>query len=53
MRFDDTLFRILGENLRGLTRQREFLPSPDTYGSRSLRSSRLPGALVEKLAFTL
>lgn len=53
MRFDDTLFRILGENLEGVTRQREFLPSPDTYGSRSFTSARLPGVLVNEFTLTL
>jgi predicted Zn-dependent protease len=53
MRFDDTAFRVLGENLVGLTRQRDFIPSASTYGARSTDSSRLPGAIVDKFAFTL
>ncbi|MEE9241345.1 MAG: metallopeptidase TldD-related protein [bacterium] len=53
MRFDETVYRVLGENLIGLTREREFIPDSGTYGSRSTRSSRVPGALVEDFAFTL
>ncbi len=53
MRFDETLYRILGENLIGLTAEREFIPSSSTYGARSARSARVPGALVEDFTFTL
>jgi len=53
MRFDETAYRLLGENLLALTAEREFLPSGATYGARSTDSARLPGALVEGLRFTL
>jgi predicted Zn-dependent protease len=53
MRFDDTLFRILGERLVGLTAERETLLDPGSYGRRSLRSARLPGALVDDFTLTL
>ncbi len=53
MRFDETVYRVLGENLVGLTKEREFLPDSGTYGSRSTRSIRVPGALVEDFTFTL
>ncbi len=53
MRFDDSIFRMLGENLLGLTRERELLLDPGTYGGRSSDSVELPGALIEGLAFTL
>jgi predicted Zn-dependent protease len=53
MRFDETGFRVLGENLLGLTRERDFIPSSSTYHGRSTSSIRLPGALVENFAFTL
>lgn len=53
MRFDDSLYRILGENLLALTREREFLLDPSTYGERSTASARLPGALLSGLRFTL
>lgn len=53
MRFDDSIYRILGENLVGLTRERELLLDPSTYGERSTSSARLPGALLRALKFTL
>jgi predicted Zn-dependent protease len=53
MRFDETLYRVLGDNLQALTREREWLLSASTYGWRSTRSSRLPGALVEDFTLTL
>lgn len=53
LRFDDTLYRMLGANLEALTRETELLLSPDSYRSRQLSSARLPGALVREMAFTL
>jgi predicted Zn-dependent protease len=53
LRFDDTLFRMLGDNLEALTTERELLLSSSTYGSRMLTSATLPGALVSEMNFTL
>jgi predicted Zn-dependent protease len=53
LRFDDTLYRILGSKLEALTAETELLLDAETYGERGLRSSRLPGALVSEMAFTL
>ena len=53
MRFDDTLYRILGDNLEALTRERDLVPDADTYGERSTVSMRTPGALVSEFALTL
>jgi len=53
MRFDDSIYRMLGENLGALTRERELLPDVSTYGERSTSSSHLPGALISSLKFTL
>jgi predicted Zn-dependent protease len=53
LRFDDTLYRILGENLESLTTETELLLDPNTYGARMLTSATLPGALVREMAFTL
>ncbi len=53
MRFDETVYRALGENLVGLTKEREMILSSDTYFRRSTASSRLPGALIEGFNFTL
>jgi predicted Zn-dependent protease len=53
MRFDDTVFRLLGEELIGLTAEQELLVSSDTYHQRNVASMRLPGAVVREMAFTL
>lgn len=53
MRFDDSIYRMLGDNLLDLTRSRELLLDPSTYGARSTSSARLPGALLISLRFTL
>jgi predicted Zn-dependent protease len=53
MRFDDSIYRMLGENLVDLTASRELLLDPSTYGERSTASARLPGALLKALRFTL
>lgn len=53
MRFDDTAYRILGENLEALTRERDLIPDSGSYGERSTESMRTPGALLRELALTL
>lgn len=53
MRFDDSLYRILGDQLESLTREREWLFDGGTYGERSTDSYRLPGALLRELTLTL
>ena len=53
MRFDETIYRMLGENLIGLTAERETILDPGTYSERSTDSARLPGALVDDFTFTL
>lgn len=53
MRFDDTIYNMLGENLEALTRTREFLLDPSTYEGRSTESAHLPGALLSSLRLTL
>ena len=53
LRFDDTLYRMLGDNLEALTRERELLLEANTYGSRMLTSVTLPGALISEMHFTL
>lgn len=53
LRFDDTLYRMLGEQLVDFTRERELLLSTSTYDERSTSSARLPGALLASLRFTL
>ncbi len=53
MRFDDSIYRMLGTNLVELTRERELLLDPSTYGERSTSSARLPSALLQSLTLTL
>jgi predicted Zn-dependent protease len=53
MRFDDSVFRLLGDQLVGLTAERELLVNGDTYRERNVSSMRLPGAVVRDMAFTL
>ena len=53
LRFDDTLYRMLGDNLEALTSERELLLESNTYGSRMLTSVTLPGALLSEVNVTL
>jgi predicted Zn-dependent protease len=53
MRFDETIYRMLGQNLMGLTRERDFILDNDTYDQRSTGCAWVPGALVRDLRFTL
>ncbi len=53
MRFDDSLYRMLGDHLIDFTREREWILNTGTYGQRSVQTSRLPGALLSRVAFTL
>lgn len=53
MRFDASIYRLLGERLLGLTTERELILNTSTYHQRSTGSSRVPGALVDDFNFTL
>lgn len=53
MRFDDSLYRLFGDQLEALTQERELRLSAETYGGRSTASALLPGALVNSLNLTL
>lgn len=53
MRFDDSLYELLGSQLEGLTRERELSLSTRTYGERHNGSTLLPGALLKRLTLTL
>ncbi|PYC10107.1 Zn-dependent protease [Pseudomonas protegens] len=53
MRFDDSVYSLLGSQLEALTEQRELLLSASTYGQRQTASMHLPGALVSRLTLTL
>jgi predicted Zn-dependent protease len=53
MRFDDSLFRMLGDHLVDFTREREWIVNAGTYTQRSIETSRVPGTLLSALNFTL
>ncbi|UCO96024.1 TldD/PmbA family protein [Metapseudomonas lalkuanensis] len=53
MRFDDSLFNLLGDQLEALTQERQLRLSSSTYGERQTWSALLPGALLGNLKLTL
>lgn len=53
MRFDDSLFRVLGEALEAIGASAARIADCDTYERRSFAASRVPGILVRGLDFTL
>jgi predicted Zn-dependent protease len=53
LRFDESLYRCWGDNLMALTNNVEFIPDVDTYGSRQLGGSWVPGLLIEDFTYTL
>lgn len=53
LRFDDNLYRFLGEGLIALTDRQTFLPAVDTYERRSLGGMWVPGMLIEQFRYTL
>jgi predicted Zn-dependent protease len=52
MRFDESLYRMFGGNLLGLTREREIIIDAHSYGGRSVISRHLPGMLVDDFHLT-
>ena len=53
MRFDDSLYDLLGDALVGVTDKQTLLVAADSYGKRSLATMRLPGVIVDSLTLTL
>lgn len=53
MRFDDSLYRMLGAELEALSAEPDWILNSGTYGSRSVETSRVPGALLKELRLTL
>ena len=53
LRFDDTVYRILGTSLEALTMETDLILESGTYRERALGSMRLPGARLSELTFTL
>ncbi|WP_017328389.1 TldD/PmbA family protein [Synechococcus sp. PCC 7336] len=53
LRFDESLYAFLGDNLEELTAFQEFVPNVGTYEWRSLGGALMPGMLVNDFTFTL
>ncbi len=53
MRFDDSLYTILGNELENLTREQHIDPAVSTYFQREIGGKKVPGALLKQMAFTL
>ncbi len=53
LRFDDTIYNMLGRRLAALTAEPEFIFDNSTYSQRSSASVRLPGVLLDGMRFTL
>ncbi len=53
LRFDDSLYAFLGENLEAVTNFQSFVADVDTYEMRSLGGCLVPGMLIRDFAFTL
>jgi predicted Zn-dependent protease len=53
LRFDDSIYDFLNQNLEAFTDFQEFIPNTDTYGSRSLGGILASGMLVKNFTFTL
>jgi predicted Zn-dependent protease len=53
LRWDESLYEALGSKLLALTDWADIDPACDTYYTRALGGSRVPGALIEGWTFTL
>lgn len=53
MRFDDSMIRMLGSGLVGLTDSAEPIPDAGTYGGRQLGSVTTPAAIIDGFTLTL
>ena len=53
LRFDDNLYRFLGEGLMALSDHPTFAPTVDTYEQRSLGGLWTPGMLIDQFRYTL
>lgn len=53
MRWDDTLYHLLGDHLEAVTDTPHWILNSGTYQHRSVQTSRVPGALLSRMQFTL
>jgi len=53
LRFDESLYNLLGAKLEAVTKERHLIVESSTYEQRDVGGSLLPGLLVNGLTFTL
>ncbi len=53
MRFDESLYQILGSSLEALTREQHVDPGISTYFHRELGAKKIPGMLLSQFSLTL
>lgn len=53
LRFDESLYDCLGENLEAVTEFQEIDPMVSTYDSRALGGKKVPGLMIKDFKFTL
>lgn len=53
LRFDDSLYEIFGAQLLALTREQTLRISTRTHQQRDIQTLLVPGALIERLTYTL
>ena len=53
MRFDDTFYKYLGDNLVHIGNETEYIPNTSTYGNREIGGTICPGILADSFALTL
>lgn len=53
MRFDDTIYRVLGDALERMTAEPELVLNDASYGERGTGGNRLPGLLLRDFELTL
>ncbi len=53
MRFDDSIYRFLGDNLEAVTPTAQVNPEVGTYDGREFSATTCPGILLKSFALTL
>lgn len=53
LRFDDSLYHLLGDGLVDITDFTEIIPATGSYGERDVGGSKVPGMLIKNFKFTL
>lgn len=53
LRFDVSLFDILGKNLERISQTQVVIPYTSTYNNRTIGGEKLPGLLIKDFSFTL